>query len=42
MISRIAVGVGASRVQKQRKVDAKTFEEVVRHGAQALGRDERR
>ncbi len=36
--SRIAVGVGASRVQRQRKVSAKTFEEVVRHGAKALGR----
>ncbi len=35
---RIAVGVGASRVQKQRKVDSKTFAEVVRHGAKALGR----
>lgn len=35
---RIAVGVGASRVQKQRRVDAKTFQEVVRHGAKALGR----
>lgn len=38
VISRIAVGVGASRVQKQRKVDGKKFAEVVRHGAQALGR----
>ncbi|EPX64194.1 Protein RtcB [Cystobacter fuscus DSM 2262] len=35
---RIAVGVGASRVQKQRRIDARTFAEVVRHGAQALGR----
>jgi tRNA-splicing ligase RtcB (3'-phosphate/5'-hydroxy nucleic acid ligase) len=35
---RIAVGVGASRVQHQRRVDARTFAEVVRHGAQALGR----
>jgi len=35
---RIAVGVGASRVQHQRKVDARTFAEVVRHGARALGR----
>ncbi|MHB8875622.1 MAG: RtcB family protein [Myxococcaceae bacterium] len=37
VISRIAVGVGARRVKKQRKVDARTFEEVVRHGAKALG-----
>lgn len=36
--TRIAVGVGASQVQKQRKISAKVFEEVVRHGAQALGR----
>ncbi|XXF78236.1 RtcB family protein [Myxococcaceae bacterium GXIMD 01537] len=36
---RIAVGVGASRVQKQRRVDARTFSEVVRHGAKALGRN---
>lgn len=36
---RIAVGVGASRVQKQRKIDARTFAEVVRHGAKALGRN---
>jgi tRNA-splicing ligase RtcB len=35
---RIAVGVGASRVQKQRRVDSRTFSEVVRHGAKALGR----
>jgi tRNA-splicing ligase RtcB len=35
---RIAVGVGASRVQKQRKVTDRTFAEVVRHGAKALGR----
>ncbi len=35
---RIAVGVGASRVQKQRKIDARTFSEVVRYGAKALGR----
>ncbi|MFP2911266.1 RtcB family protein [Pyxidicoccus sp. 3LFB2] len=35
---RIAVGVGASRVQKQRKVTDRTFSEVVRHGAKALGR----
>ncbi|WNG53471.1 RtcB family protein [Archangium gephyra] len=35
---RIAVGVGASRVQKQRSVNARTFAEVVRHGAKALGR----
>jgi len=35
---RIAVGVGASRVQKQRSVSAKTFAEVVRYGAKALGR----
>lgn len=35
---RIAVGVGASRVQKQRKVSSSTFAEVVRHGARALGR----
>jgi tRNA-splicing ligase RtcB len=35
---RIAVGVGASRVQKQRRIDERTFAEVVRHGARALGR----
>lgn len=35
---RIAVGVGASRVQKQRKVTSATFDQVVRHGARALGR----
>jgi tRNA-splicing ligase RtcB len=38
VIGRIAVGVGASRAQRQRKVDSKTFAEVVRHGAKALGR----
>jgi tRNA-splicing ligase RtcB len=38
VISRIAVGVGASRVQNQRKIDTKLFQEVVRHGAKALGR----
>jgi tRNA-splicing ligase RtcB len=36
---RIAVGVGASRVQRQRRVDARTFSEVVRYGARALGRN---
>ncbi len=36
--SRIAVGVGAARVKHQRKVSARTFSEVVRHGAKALGR----
>jgi tRNA-splicing ligase RtcB len=36
---RIAVGVGASRAQKQRSVSARTFAEVVRHGAKALGRN---
>jgi tRNA-splicing ligase RtcB len=35
---RIAVGVGASRAQKQRRVSDATFQEVVRHGAKALGR----
>lgn len=35
---RIAVGVGASRAQKQRHINARTFAEVVRHGAKALGR----
>ncbi|MCP3102527.1 RtcB family protein [Myxococcus sp. K15C18031901] len=35
---RIAVGVGASRVQKQRRVSDKAFADVVRHGAKALGR----
>ncbi len=35
---RIAVGVGASRVQKQRRVTDRTFGDVVRHGAKALGR----
>ncbi|MBX5481235.1 MAG: RtcB family protein [Myxococcaceae bacterium] len=35
---RIAVGVGASRAQRQRKIDERTFAEVVRHGAKALGR----
>jgi tRNA-splicing ligase RtcB (3'-phosphate/5'-hydroxy nucleic acid ligase) len=35
---RIAVGVGASRVRKQRRIDSRTFAEVVRHGAKALGR----
>ncbi|WAM26571.1 RtcB family protein [Myxococcus sp. NMCA1] len=35
---RIAVGVGASRVQKQRRVTDRTFADVVRHGAKALGR----
>ena len=39
VIQRIAVGVGASRVQKQRSVSARTFAEVVRHGAKALGRN---
>ncbi|NVJ05714.1 RtcB family protein [Myxococcus sp. AM001] len=34
---RIAVGVGASRVQKQRRVTDRTFADVVRHGAKALG-----
>ncbi|MDQ3262162.1 MAG: RtcB family protein [Myxococcota bacterium] len=38
VVGRIAVGVGASRVQKQRKVSSKTFGEVLRHGAKALGR----
>lgn len=36
---RIAVGVGASRVQKQRRIDSRTFAEVVRYGAKALGRN---
>ncbi|MBJ6760708.1 RtcB family protein [Myxococcaceae bacterium JPH2] len=36
--SRIAVGVGSSRVQKQRRVSDGTFADVVRHGAKALGR----
>jgi tRNA-splicing ligase RtcB len=36
--SRIAVGVGAKRVAHQRKVDSRTFAQVVRHGAAALGR----
>lgn len=36
---RIAVGVGASRVQKQRRVTPSTFAEVVRYGAKALGRN---
>lgn len=36
--SRIAVGVGASRVQKQRRITPALFQEVVRHGALALGR----
>ncbi|MCK8499883.1 MULTISPECIES: RtcB family protein [Myxococcus] len=35
---RIAVGVGASRVQQQRRVSDRSFAEVVRHGAKALGR----
>lgn len=35
---RIAVGVGASRVQKQRRVDSRKFSEVIRYGAKALGR----
>jgi tRNA-splicing ligase RtcB len=39
VIRRIAVGVGASRAQKQRKISSKTFAEVVRHGAKALGRN---
>lgn len=39
VIKRIAVGVGASRAQKQRQVSARTFAEVVRHGAKALGRN---
>jgi tRNA-splicing ligase RtcB len=39
VIQRIAVGVGASRVQKQRRISASTFAEVVRHGAKALGRN---
>ncbi len=39
VIQRIAVGVGASRVQKQRHVSPRTFAEVVRHGAKALGRN---
>jgi tRNA-splicing ligase RtcB len=34
--SRIGVGVGQSRTQ--RKVDSRTFNEVIRHGAKALGR----
>jgi tRNA-splicing ligase RtcB len=38
VIQRIAVGVGASRVQKQRRIDNRTFAEVVRYGAKALGR----
>lgn len=38
VVSRIAVGVGASRVQKQRRIDSRTFHEVVLHGAKALGR----
>jgi len=38
VVGRIAVGVGASRVQKQRQVSSKTFGEVLRHGAKALGR----
>jgi tRNA-splicing ligase RtcB len=36
--SRIAVGVGASRVQRQRSIDSKLFGQVVRYGAKALGR----
>lgn len=39
VVKRIAVGVGASRAQKQRSVSARTFAEVVRHGAKALGRN---
>ncbi|WP_338872452.1 RtcB family protein [Myxococcus stipitatus] len=35
---RIAVGVGASRVQQQRRVSDRAFADVVRHGAKALGR----
>src|SRR5207248_6780253 len=35
---RIAVGVGASRVQKQRSIDDPLFNQVVRYGAKALGR----
>lgn len=35
---RIAVGVGASRVQHQRKLSGKKFQEVIRYGAKALGR----
>jgi tRNA-splicing ligase RtcB (3'-phosphate/5'-hydroxy nucleic acid ligase) len=38
VIKRIAVGVGASREQSQRKLSDKTFAEVVRYGAKALGR----
>jgi tRNA-splicing ligase RtcB len=39
VIQRIAVGVGASRAQKQRHINPRTFAEVVRHGAKALGRN---
>ena len=39
VIQRIAVGVGASRAQKQRHISPKAFAEVVRHGAKALGRN---
>jgi tRNA-splicing ligase RtcB len=39
VIQRIAVGVGASRAQKQRHINPRTFAEVMRHGAKALGRN---
>lgn len=39
VIQRIAVGVGASRAQKQRHISPRAFAEVVRHGAKALGRN---
>lgn len=35
---RIAVGVGARRAQRQRRLSDRAFSEVLRHGAKALGR----
>ncbi|MBZ4336280.1 RtcB family protein [Corallococcus interemptor] len=35
---RIAVGVGATRARKQRRLSEPTLREVLRHGAKALGR----
>lgn len=38
VMRRIAVGVGAGPAAAQRRLTARSFQEVIRHGAQALGR----
>ncbi|WP_223640745.1 RtcB family protein [Corallococcus sp. EGB] len=39
VVDRIAVGVGATRARKQRRLSEPTVKEVLRHGAKALGRN---